>query len=163
MTSTFMKNEKSFSEEELLGKLMRYCAYRERCVKEITEKLKSLNATWQQEEKIIEKLIADNFVNEERFVKSFATDKFRLQNWGKMRITRELKIREIPPSLISKALNQIGEEEYLKTFQNLFDKRWNSLSETNFLQRKKKTLDFFLYRGYEYDLIMSQLNKLSGF
>lgn len=158
-----MKNEKSFSEDELLGKLMRYCAYKERCVKEVTEKLKSLNATPQQEDKITEKLLADNFVNPERFANSYASDKFRLQNWGRMRIGRELKIREIPQALISKALSQIEDEEYLNTFQNLFDKRWNSLSETNFLQRKKKTLDFLLYRGYEYDLIMSRLNKFSRF
>lgn len=139
--------------KEATQKLMRYCAYRERCHKEVKEKLYQLNIHPQDHDKIIVQLIQEGFLNEERFAMAFVHDKFHLQQWGRFRIRRELAARDITESLIQKSLLQIDEKEYLNTFYTLLEKRLDLLSDEKPLDRKKKITGYLLRKGFEADLV----------
>jgi len=107
-------------------------------------------------------LMQHNFLNEERFSKSFARGKFRIKNWGKQRITRALKSKNISAYNIKTALKEIEEEEYLQTIYRITDSRNNSITEKNIYKRKKKLQDFLIRKGYEYDLIFKTVNEVLG-
>ena len=111
---------------------------------------------------IIGHLITNNFLNEERFAKSFARGKFRIKHWGKTRIVRELKIRQISKYNINAALKEIDEDEYLEAFYELSEKQWNSIKETNPAKKKKKLFDFLMRKGFESHLIYEAINNLSN-
>lgn len=155
-----MKKPKYHSLKEATQKLMRFCTYRERCHKEVKSKLFDLNIHPNDQEEIIVKLIQHGFLNEERFAKIFAYDKFHLQKWGKYRIERELKFREISDYLIKKGLEEIDEEEYQKTFQELLNKKVKTTKEKNPLKKKKKIADFLLRKGFESTLVYESLQKI---
>lgn len=145
---------------EALLKLEHFCAYQERCHAEVVTKLYSLKMTSDEIDSIIVKLIEGNFLNENRFACSFARGKHRIKNWGRIRITNELKIRQISAYNISLALKEITEEEYDETFEKLSEKCWNSINEKNTLKKRKKFCDYMLRRGYESFLVYDKVTSL---
>ncbi|HMI06796.1 MAG TPA: regulatory protein RecX [Flavobacterium sp.] len=143
---------------EAQKKLEHYCAYQDRCHDEVIEKLRSLGMDTNATDEIVVYLIAHNFLNEERFAKSFARGKHRIKHWGKMRIVHELKFRNISQYNINSALREITPEEYLDTFNALAEGHWESLQEGNVLRKRKKCYDFLFRKGYESNLITERLD-----
>jgi regulatory protein len=151
--------KKSFTVEEAKIKLMRYCAYQERCHQEVNKKLDELNIIPLAKEHIIVELIQQDFLNEERFAKIFTISKFNQKNWGKKRIINELKRREISAINIKTSLNQIDDSEYLAKLSRLVEKKWNATAEFNLANKKKKVMNYFLYRGWESHLVYEQIQN----
>ncbi len=146
---------------EATKKMERYCAYQERCHKDVEDKLKTMSLIPEAKEKIILHLLDHNFLNEERFAQSFARGKFRIKKWGKQRIIRELKYRKISAYNIKTALKEIPEKEYLETFHELAEKKMTSISEQDLYKKKKKLIDYLLYRGWENQLVFEKVKELS--
>jgi regulatory protein len=155
-----MNFQKSYSVEEAKRALEKYCAYQERCHKEVTQKLYDLNMILEARELIIVHLIEHNFLNEERFATSYARGKFRIKKWGKQRITRELKFREISIYNIKSALKEIDTHGYLETFNLLAEKKLATIKEKNKYKKRKKLADYLLYRGWESQLVYAKVNEL---
>ena len=110
---------------------------------------------------IVVDLIEDGYLNEERYAMEFARGKFRQKHWGKTRIRRALREREISEYLIRKALDDIDQEAYLSSFDALAKKRWYELkTEKSLLKRKKKFVDYLLYRGWEAEMVYNKAFEL---
>ena len=110
---------------------------------------------------IILHLLQHNFLNETRFAQAFARGKFNHKKWGKQRIVRELKLRDISKYNIDLALKEISESDYLTTFNALAEKRFLQLaSEKNLQRKRKKLVDYLLYRGWESYLIYEKAREL---
>ncbi|TDQ21932.1 regulatory protein RecX [Tenacibaculum caenipelagi] len=151
-----------FTVEEIKRKIEHYCVYQDRCHKEVEEKLKEYRLIPEAREHILLHLLEHNFLNEERFAKSFARGKFRIKKWGKERIVRELKFRDISVYNIKSALKEIDEDEYIKALYELVEKKNASISENNQFKRKKKIADYLLYRGFESNLIYEALKTIDS-
>ena len=145
---------------EAQKKLENYCAYQERCHKEVKNKLVQLNMIPEAIDLIIVHLIEHNYLNEERYARTFARGKFRIKNWGRQRITLELKRKGISKYNINQGLSEIEEEEYITAFDSLAQRKLESIKETNKLKRKKKLADYLLYRGWESHLVYEKVNSL---
>jgi regulatory protein len=157
-----MQQKKSFTVDELQKKMEYYCVYQDRCHQEVERKMTEYQLIPEAKEKILLHLMQHNFLNEERFSRSFARGKFRIKNWGKQRIVRELKNKNISNYNIKSALKEINEDEYLQTIYRITENRNNSITEKNIYKRKKKLQDFLLRKGYEYDLIFKTVNAVIG-
>ncbi|MGB6150951.1 MAG: regulatory protein RecX [Pricia sp.] len=155
-----MTNQKAYSVQEATKKLEHYCAYQERCHKEVVSKLREMRMIPDAIDQIVVYLIDNNYLNEERFAKSFARGKFNIKKWGRQRITLELKQRGISRFNIKTALKEIDDSAYLETFDILAEKRLAQITETNFLKRRKKLADYLLYRGWESDLVYEKIKEL---
>lgn len=141
-------------------KLEHFCAYQERCHAEVISKLYSLKMSPDEIDIIVVQLIDNNFLNETRFACSFARGKHRIKHWGKIRITNELKIKQISSTNITLALKEISAEEYETTFEQLSERCWNNLQEKNTLKKRKKFCDYMLRRGYESFLVYDKVTQL---
>ena len=155
-----MLKKNSFTLEEAQKRLEHYCAYQERCHYEVEQKLRELNMISSAQEIIITKLLGENYLNETRFSQSFARGKFRIKKWGKVRINRELKARRISDYNIKKGLREISDEDYNETFYTLFEKRKASVDHYPLYERKRKILDYMVYRGWEKEKIYASLNDI---
>ena len=152
---------KSYNLEEIRSKMEYYCSYQDRCYKEVEVKLKSFNLIPEAKEQSMIFLIENNYINEERFAKSFVRGKHNYKKWGKKRINIELKVREISRKNIDLALQEIPEELYIQNFNELAEKHWNSIAEKNSAKKNKKWVDFLLRKGYESHLIYDKLTELT--
>ncbi len=159
-----MNTHKTYTVEEAINRMEQYCVYRERCHKEVNQKLKEMRMIPEAIDHIVNYLLQNDFLNESRFAKAFARGKFKIKKWGKHRIINELKSREITKYNIQIALKEIPDSEYRDTFDALTKKRWKELkTEKNLQKKRKKLIDYLLYRGWESELIYEKLNELSKY
>ncbi len=155
-----MQNAKSYTLTEATKKIERYCAYQERCHKEVIEKLQEMRMIPEAVDQIIVHLITHNYLNEERFAQHFARGKFNIKKWGKKRIVSELKYRNISAHNIKTALQEIDEVVYLETLDTLARKRLKSLKEKHPQKKRKKLADYLFYRGWESHLVYEKIKEL---
>ncbi|NNE28365.1 MAG: RecX family transcriptional regulator [Saprospiraceae bacterium] len=155
-----MPKQKTLTKSEALAKLMKYCAYQDRCHREVRTKLLSLEIYGDELEEIMAQLIQENFLNEERFARSFARGKFRNKGWGRMKIKRELTSRDISDYCIRKGMGEIEDEEYLQKLRTILEKKSVALEEKNLFEKKQKLVNFALRRGFESEHIWKILDEL---
>jgi len=151
---------KTYTVDEALLKLQNYCAYQERCHQEVRQKLLGMRMIPDAIDIIIVNLLEHNFLNEERFAKTFVSGKFKIKKWGKYRLTLELKKKDISKFNINQALSKIGNAEYIEVFNDLAEKKCNSIKEKDKWKKKKKLVDYLLYRGWESHLVYDKTNEL---
>ncbi len=144
-------------------KVQAWCAYQERAQQEVRDKLYEWNLYTNEVEQIIANLLSEGFLNEERFAKQYAGGKFRIKHWGKIKIKAGLKLKRIPDGLIRKALQEIPDDLYLNTLEELALKKSEEIKEKDPFKRKVKLTNYLLGKGYEKDLIFLTLksNNLS--
>lgn len=146
---------KKLTKEQAHQKLKHYCAYQERSHSEVKEKAYSFGLRETEVEELLSELIQEDYLNEERFAIAFAGGKFRMKQWGKVKIKYELKQRQVSEYNIRRALKEIEEEAYQKTFQQVATKRWNSIkgAGVNHFVKMSKTRDYLIQKGYEMELV----------
>ncbi|WP_243870398.1 RecX family transcriptional regulator [Salegentibacter sp. BDJ18] len=154
------ESQQSYTVKEATIKLMQFCAYRDRCHKEVEEKLREMKMIPAAQEQIIMELMQENFLNEERFARSFVRGKFRIKKWGKIKIKQELKFKEISTPIIKLALTEIDEQKYIATIYEIAEKKMKLLKEPDKFKKKKKLADFLLRKGYESNLVYEATNEL---
>lgn len=155
-----MKRNPSHTLTEATKKLERFCAYQERCHLEVEQKLKELGMIPEAIDHIIGHLIQENYLNEERFARSYARGKFNIKKWGRNRIVLELKRREISAFNIKAALQEIDPGNYQETLDSLALKRLDQIREANPHKRRRKLADYLLYRGWEPGLVHEKVREL---
>ncbi|MCS6823998.1 MAG: RecX family transcriptional regulator [Cytophagaceae bacterium] len=154
------KKPKRYTQKEALLKIRRYCAYQERCSFEVRNKLYEYGLNKDTVEQIIITLIADNFIDEERFARVYAGGKFRMKKWGRRKIEAALLQKEIPRQCIEMALKEIDEKEYIATLQSLANKKINSYRKGDATLTKKKVTSYLLNKGYEYEYVEQVLKGM---
>ena len=157
-----MQKQRVFTLEEAQKKLEHYCAYQERCHQEVEQKLRQMKMIPSVIDRIIGHLIEHNYLNESRFAQSFARGKFRIKKWGKERILRELKLRNISPHNIRLAFKEIPEADYLFTLESLADKFWLANAAREKQLQKKNVYNALRYRGWESELIFEEIKRLEN-
>lgn len=149
------------TKDQALQKARHFCAYQERCHSEVKEKLYGFGLYKNDVEEIMADLVQDNYLNEERFAIQFAGGKFRVKQWGRVKIKYELKQRQVSEYCIKKALKQIDEDDYLKTFEKLVLSKTETLNkEKNIFIKKRKLQDYLISRGYEMDLVREAVSGI---
>ena len=154
---TMPKYTKYLSYDEALKKLQHYCAYQDRCHSEVRSKLLDLKIYGDELERIITDLIADDFLNEERFAQSYARGKHRMKKWGRMKIKSHLKMKKISAYCIKKGLQEIDEQEYMETLTYLLKKRLQGNFE---FAEVGKAAKFIINKGYESHLVWETVKSL---
>lgn len=152
--------KKSYTIDEALSKLQKYCSYQDRCHKEVEQKLKEMRMISEASDQIIMALIDGDYLNEERFALAFVRGKFKIKKWGRHRLTSELKQRNISKYLIDKALKQIPEVAYKATFESLAHKKVALITGASAFKKKKKLADYLLYRGWESSMVYEKVNQV---
>ncbi|WOC40932.1 regulatory protein RecX [Polaribacter sp. HL-MS24] len=155
-----IQKKKSFTVDEIKRKLELYCVYQDRCHKEVEQKMHEYQLIPEARELILLSLMKENFLNEERFSKSYARGKFRIKSWGKQRIVSALKFRDISAYNIKTALKEIDDDAYIETLYRITENRNAVISEPNIFKRKKKLIDFLMRKGFENELIYKVVNEV---
>ena len=155
-----MSSVKVYTVNEAKKRLEHYCAYQERCHKDVSQKLYDMNMIPEAIDQIIVHLLQHNFLNEERFAKAFVSGKFRIKKWGKQRLKQELQRKDISKTIINIALKEIDTETYFETFNALAKKKLESLREPNAQKKRKKLANYLLYRGWESQLVYDKVREL---
>ena len=153
------KPKKTLTPSQALLKAQASCAYQERCQQEMRDKLYEWGVYSDAVENIIATLITDNFLNEERFAKSYAGGKFRIKKWGKIKIKIELKKRKISEYCIKRAMEEISDKEYIATIQQLITKKSKEMKGGKPQVRNYKIVQYIMSKGFEGNLVWDALKE----
>lgn len=151
---------KRLTPAEALSKIYRYCAYQERSHTEVKNKLFTFGLHTDEVDQLLSRLITEGFVNEERFAKAFAGGKFRMQKWGRVKIENELNALGISRNCIKRGMNEITDDDYKKTLQQLLEKKNKLTSEPDAFKKRNKLAQFAIGRGFEPELVWRMIKEI---
>lgn len=151
---------KQLTETEALNKTAALCSTTEYCRHDIAEKLKRWNVDYLVIERVLTRLEAERYIDEERFCRAFINDKYRFAKWGRQKIAQALQLKKIPSSTFRPLLNEIDEEEYLSILSQLLAAKRRSVKAESDYELNGKLIRFALGRGYEMKEICSILKTV---
>ena len=160
MTNTVVHNSSKHDLDAIMARIHHYCAYQERCSRDVDIKLMQWKVSSDKIRNIKHYLESEGFLNEERFARIFVRSKFHINKWGRSKIRYELKSRFIPDNLVQKAMEEIGEDDYLKTIRELVLKKMSEINSAKHLNIREKIITFVTGKGFEFDQISKVLTEL---
>lgn len=138
------------TETEALNRVSAYCSTAEHCRAEIAEKLQRWGIAYDAIDRILDRLMQEKFIDEERYCRAFINDKFRFAKWGKVKIGQALQLKKIPSYIFRPFLDElIDENEYLANLQKLLATKRKSVRAENEYELNGKLIRFALSRGFE--------------
>ncbi len=152
--------KKEITPSQALQKAEALCAFREMCAHDIVEKLKRWGIAPREQEEIIDTLVEQRFIDEERYAKSFVHDKFRFDHWGRIKIRYALRMKQLATPAIEEALATIDDEQYNTSLAEMLVNKQRSTKAKSPQEHYAKLYRFAASRGFESDIIAKQLNRL---
>ncbi len=145
----------------ILVKMAKYCAYQDRCKKEVYIKLDTLLPDIVEQDKIIDYLIDEKYLDEERYVRSIVRGRFYYKSWGKIKIIHYLKQRDIDSDTIEKVIaNEIKDSDYYQKVNELVENRLRTTKGINDFEIKQKILKALFLKGYDSGMITDVIDEL---
>ena len=148
------------SPDQVLDKMAKYCAYQERCVKDVKDKLKTYNIPETEKTKILDYLLENRFVDDERFAKAFVRGKVNQNGWGINKIRYHLVQKGIAKESIDEALEQTDEEVYRQRLVEILKVKAKSIKAETEFERKRKLAAYAMQKGFEGALVWEVLKDL---
>ena len=146
--------------DQVLDKMAKYCAYQERCVKDVRDKLKTFDLPQEEKDKILDYLLDNRFVNDERFAKGFVRGKVNQSGWGLNKIRFHLVQKGIAKELIDEALGQTDEAVYRQRLIDILKTKSKTVKAENDFEKKRKLAAYAMQKGFEASLVWEVLKDL---
>ncbi len=160
MTYSEDKKTKEISYSSALSKMQFICSRQEKCCSDIRKKLENWNLSYDDQDKIIQSLIDDKFIDENRYTGFYVRDKYKFNKWGRIKISHHLKQKQIPESTIMEAFDSISEEIYEENLEDILSSKMRSTREEDLYKLKAKLYRFAQSRGFESNLILRNIDKI---
>ena len=151
---------KPLTPDQVLDKMAKYCAYQERCVKDVRDKLETFDISQENRDKILEYLLDNRFANDERFAKSFVRGKINQSGWGLNKIRFHLAQKGIAKDIIDEALEQTDEEVYRQRLIDILNTKAKTVKAENDFEKKRKLAAYAMQKGFEAALVWEVLKDL---
>ena len=152
--------DKLLTPDQVLDKIAKYCAYQERCVKDVRDKLKTFDLPDEEKTKILDYLLDNRFVDDERFAKSFVRGKINQSGWGVNKIRFHLIQKGIDKEIIDEVLGQTDEETYRQRLIDILKTKAKTVKAANDFEKKRKLAAYAMQKGFEGSLIWEVLKKI---
>jgi regulatory protein len=152
---------KPLTPDQVLDKMAKYCAYQERCVKDVRDKLKTFDILEEEKTKILDYLLDNRFVNDERFAKSFVRGKINQSGWGVNKIRFHLIQKGIDKDIIDEAIGQTDNEVYRQRLIDILKAKSKTIKAESDFEKKRKLAAYAMQKGFEGNLIWEVLKDLT--
>lgn len=150
------------TEEQAYQKLSALCASAEHCSHEMAEKMRR----WQMSEdamaRVMERLVSDKFVDDERYCRFFVRDKIRYNKWGRRKIEQALRMKRIPEDTVAGVLDEVDPQEYLDILRALLENKRKSVKAGSEYELEAKLVRFALSRGFTLEEAREAMRSSSG-
>ena len=144
--------------DAILKKVLRYCAYQDRCVQEVRKKLATFDMPDSEKVKILKLLIDEGYLDDERYASTFVRSKIHLKKWGVNKIRMALKMKGISDEIISNALSEIDPDIYREELIKVLKAK--KINETDPYKRRAKLAQYAMQKGYEPSLVWDVIRQL---
>lgn len=151
---------KPITEEQALYRLSALCSKSEHCSGDMTTKLRQWGFDEQAQARILERLTAEKFVDDERYARAFIDDKLHANGWGPLKISQGLRQKQVDSTITGAALSEVGEEQWLSVLMPLLRQKWPTITAATDYDRSMKLIKFAYSRGFDLDLIRKCIDSM---
>lgn len=154
------KQDKMITKEKAFMRMAGICSRKECCSFDIHQKLYKMDLSQQAVDEIIRCLKNENYINDERFVRSFINDKIEINRWGKKKIELFLKQKQLPTAIVEKVFSEYTDSELNKYLMSELKKKWRYIKGDTEYEKKAKLINYALGRGFELKDITSSVREI---
>jgi len=155
--------KKDMTEQEAYLQLAALCAQAEHCEQEMRDKMRRWELDETVQNRIVDRLIKERYVDDERYARAFVKDKIRYNKWGRRKVEQALWQKRIDKETQEKVLDEIDEKEYLEVLRPLLKQKRRSIRAENDYELNRKLIRFALSRGFGFDIIRQCLDVADDF
>lgn len=146
------------TEEQVLNKLTTLCARGEHCQQEMLDKMRKWEIEKDVQARVMEYLLKEKFIDEERYTRLFVEEKIKFNKWGRKKLEQALYMKRIPRSIYAPILDEIDEENYEEILRPLIEAKRKTVTGKSEYEIRGKLIRFALSRGFDMDTILSVLD-----
>lgn len=150
--------KKQMTEQEAYLQLAAICAQAEHCEQEMRDKMKRWELDETVQNRVIERLVKERYIDNERYARAFVKDKIRYNKWGRRKVQQGLWMKRIDASIQQQVLDEIDEKEYLDVLRPLLKQKRKSTKASSDYELNQKLVRFALGRGFTFDIIRQCLD-----
>ena len=150
--------KKAMTEQEAYLQLAAICAQAEHCEQEMRDKMKRWELDETVQNRIIDRLTKERYIDNERYARAFVKDKIRYNKWGRRKVQQALWMKRIDASLQQQVLDEIDEKKYLDVLRPLLKQKRKSVKAQSDYELNQKLVRFALGRGFTFDIIRQCLD-----
>ena len=150
--------KKAITEQEAYLQLAALCAQAEHCQQEVRDKMRRWELDETAQNRIIDRLIKERYIDDERYARAFVKDKIRYNKWGRRKVQQALWLKHIDSDIQQRVLDEIDEKEYLDVLRPLLKQKRKSVKAESDYELNQKLVRFALGRGFGFDIIRQCLN-----
>ena len=150
--------KKEMTEQEAFLQLAALCAQAEHCEQEMRDKLKRWDIDESAQDRIIQRLIRERYIDNERYARAFVKDKIRYNKWGRRKVQQALWLKRIDKDIQQRVLDEIDEKEYLDVLRPLLKQKRKTTKAESDYELNQKLVRFALGRGFTFDIIRQCLD-----
>jgi len=144
--------------KEVLVKITRLCSRSEQCSNEIRKKIINAGVEEDLADEMVQSLIEENYLNDERYVKAYIADKFKFNKWGKIKMRHYLRLKGLPDEVIAIGLDEIDKEKYKAVLIKTMKDKAKTIKKKNKFEKMGQIIRFTQNRGFEPELIHRYMN-----
>ena len=145
--------KKEMTEQEAYLQLAALCAQAEHCEQEMRDKMKRWEIDEMAQNRIIQRLVEERYVDNERYARAFVKDKIRYNKWGRRKVQQALWMKRIDNDIQQRVLDEIDDKEYLDVLRPLLKQKRKSIKADSDYELNQKLVRFALGRGFTFDII----------
>ena len=150
--------KKEMTEQEAYLRLAALCAQAEHCEQEMRDKMRRWGLDEAAQDKVVERLTKERYIDEERYAQAFVKDKIRYNKWGRRKVQQALWMKHISDDIQQQVLDEIDEKEYLDVLRPLLKQKRKSIKAESDYELNQKLVRFALSRGFGFDIIRQCLD-----
>lgn len=149
---------KEVTEQGAYLQLAQLCARSEHCQHDMLEKMRRWDMSEEAQARVMQRLISERYVDDERYARAFVHDKIRYNKWGRRKVEQALWQKRIDDDIRQQVLSEVDDEEYLSVLRPLLKQKRRSTKADSDYELNQKLMRFALSRGFTYDIIRQCLD-----
>ena len=151
------------TEKDALFKLTALCSQAEHCTYEMLEKMRRWELADDARARIMEYLVREKYVDDERYCCLFVKDKIRYNKWGRRKVEQALMQKRISRDIYQPVLEEVDDEEYLTILKPLLQNKRRQLKAMSEYEANGRLIRFAISRGFTMDIIRQCINDTDDY
>ncbi len=144
---------KQLTEQEALFRLTALCSQAEHCSYEMTEKMRKWQISDEAQARIMQHLVEERYIDDERFCRYFVKDKIRYNKWGRRKVEQALWAKHIDSDISKAILDEVDDEEYINILRPMIKSRRKQMKDMNEYEANARLMRWAIGRGFTFDII----------
>ncbi|MBR6276234.1 MAG: RecX family transcriptional regulator [Prevotella sp.] len=144
---------KEVTEQGAYLQLASLCARAEHCQYEMTAKMRRWEMSDEAQARVMQRLVSEHYVDDERFARAFVNDKIRYNKWGRRKVEQALWMKRIDDDIRQRVLDEVDDSEYINVLRALLKQKRRATKAASDYEMNQKLVKYALSRGFTFDII----------